>query len=109
MKMIEVFCCVFPDGTTFWTDEVEDGPSKAVSAWRSTLTEEQKTALTEAGATIGVVVVRMPVEAYHTITTNNGPMVMAYMQSEQEECLHHGEEWRECTRCNPPSEQGEGE
>lgn len=80
--MIDAICCVYPDGTVFWTDDVKGGPSRAVEAWRSTLPEDRRTALQEAGATLGAVIVRMPAEDYYSIQATNSPMTMAYTDRE---------------------------
>jgi hypothetical protein len=78
-NVIQVCCCVFPDGNVFWTDDVQDGPRLAVGAWRSTLAEGRAAELDEAGATLGFVAIRMPAESYAAIIARNDPMTQAYM------------------------------
>jgi hypothetical protein len=79
MNVIQVCCCVFPDGTVFWTDDVEDGPRLAIRAWRSTLAASRREELMDAGATLGCVVIRMPAESYAAIIARNDAMTQAYM------------------------------
>lgn len=83
MEMIEAICCVYPDGTVFWTDDVQHGAAKAVDAWKSTLSSERRDALDSAGATLGAVMVRMPAEAYRSITVTGTAMELAYADAEK--------------------------
>lgn len=57
-EIIEIACCVFPDGTTFWCDP--ESVPKAVELWRGT---ESGKAIPE-GCMSGVVHVRMPRSKY---------------------------------------------
>ncbi len=77
MEMVEVCCCVLPDGTTFWTNE-KAGQAKAVEAWKSTLSDERRIAFQDAKATLGAVIVNMPRECYQAIETKNDPITTAY-------------------------------
>jgi hypothetical protein len=79
MKIIDAICCVYPDGTVFWTDDVRNGPSRAADAWRSTLSDERKTELMDENITLGAVMIRMRAEDYYSIKATNGPMTLAYM------------------------------
>lgn len=98
MKMIDAICCVYPDGTVFWTDDVRNGPSRAADAWRSTLSDERKTELTDANTTLGAVMVRMLAEDYYSIKPPNSPMALAYMTKLIEQ-------WREFARAAPSGDE----
>lgn len=78
-EMIDVCCCVFPDGTTFWTDDLQGGPRNATTAWKATLSDAHRAELMESGSTLGAVVVRMPLDAYNAIQVCNSPITVAYI------------------------------
>lgn len=61
-EIIDVACCVFPDGTTFWSDEPAQVP-KITELWRGS---DSGKAIPE-GCMGGVVYVRMPRSKYIAI------------------------------------------
>jgi hypothetical protein len=75
--IIEVICCVFPDGTVFWTDDVEDQGRKVIAAWKSLLSPEQAAEMDAAKVTMGMVYIRMPASAYIGLgSSNQNPIAM---------------------------------
>lgn len=80
IRSIPVICAVFADGTTFFTDQVEDQGRSILTAWRSIQTPERLKELEDAGVMHGLVMLRMRPADYFGIQANNSPLTMRYVE-----------------------------
>lgn len=79
-RSIPVICAVFADGTTFFTDQVEDQGRSIVAAWRSIQTPERLKEMEDAGVMHGLVMLRMRPSDYFGIQANNSPLTVRYVE-----------------------------
>lgn len=59
---VDVLCCVFPDGTTRWTEADLDKARAQVSNW-----QEENANTWTVGCTMGFVQIRMPKEIFDRV------------------------------------------